>query len=145
MDIRLDDIRIKSAWGAYVLYRLRGWAKKLILATRRNEEMRAEVMHSLPGIFALELAFGKYTVRMMKEGDSFRILKTSEKSDDIVCLTAEDLPTLKALAVGSETELAALAQGRLSYAGLNRYVNVIMRLGDESYVRKETKTKESDE
>ena len=129
MDVRLDDIRIKGAWGVCVRYRLRGWAKRLIAATKKSGEMRAEVMHDLPGIFALELSYGQYALRLMKEGDSFRILKKSEKSDEIVRLIAEDLPTLTALAVGSENELGALAQGRLSYLGSNRFVNVILCLG----------------
>ena len=128
MDVRTETKRIRKGWSAYFHHKLKKWANKIVDKTLKEPAAREEVMYSLSGVFAFSVKYRDVSVRLIKEGDVFRLMKNTEKSDILLTISLEDSATLKDVADGELNELRAFADGRLSYRGQSKAFNAIMRV-----------------
>ena len=103
-------------------------AKRLEKATAVSEEAQTEIMYGLPGIFSFALCSGGRSVRLIKEGNAFRIMKLSEKSDILTSVFFDDPKTLTSVATGRKTIFKALSEGRVSYKGAVGFFTTVMRV-----------------
>ena len=106
-------------------------ARRVIRCTEKSEGAKLELLFSLPGIYAMELCFGGAKIRLIKEGDVFRLMERSEKSSILLSVTVLDQDALKKLALGKCTVNQCAAQGRLIYRGSTRFFCVFTRICNE--------------
>ena len=103
-------------------------ARRLVRATEKSAEAQKDVMYSLPGIFAFELSADKKCVRLIKEGNTFRIMKKTEKSEVLASVVFEDAGVLSRIRSEDVTAAKALSEGRISYRGISKYASAILRV-----------------
>jgi len=130
MDIRTERRKIGRGilGGPYAHLGLRSKAKDLVKATERSAEAKAEVLYSLPGIFAMELREGQYVVRLIKEGDTLRIMDPSERSDILLTVEFSDIAAERGSLVGKVSMPRLLAEGRITYRGRGKYFTCFQRI-----------------
>ena len=114
--------------GPYARMGLLRKAKAIVKATERSAEAKAEVLYSLPGIFAMEIREGKHSVRLIKEGDSLRIMESSEKSDILLVVEFADVAAERGSMLGKVPTARLLAEGRIVYRGRGKYFNCFQRI-----------------
>ena len=110
---------------------LRRYANRVIKYTQKSEGAKLEMLFSLPGIFAMEFRFLRAKVRLIKEGDAFRVMERSEKSRNLLTVTITDASALKKMIAGKLTIHRALAEGRLTFAGSTAFFCVLTRICNE--------------
>jgi len=116
--------KLRDAIAAFSLKRL---ARALCLGTVASEEASDEILYGLPGIFSMEISAAGARVRLIKEANTLRIMRSSEKSEPLLRLHLEDLAVLGDI-VGRECTLQkALAEGRMTFAGKTTHLATIMR------------------
>ena len=103
-------------------------AKAIVKATERSAEAKDEVLYRLPGIFAMQLREGEYVVRLIKEGETLRIMEPSEKSEVLLSVEFSDVAAERGSLVGKVSLARLLAEGRITYRGRGRYFNVFQRI-----------------
>ena len=114
--------------GPYAHVGLLRKAKAIVKATARSAEAKSEVLYSLPGIFAMELREGRNAVRLIKEGDALRIMKSSEKSDVLLVVEFSDIDAERGSMLGKVPTARLLAEGRIVYRGRGKYFNCFQRI-----------------
>lgn len=137
MEIQAEKRKIGNGVvsGPYAHMALRRKAKMIVKATERSAEAKNEVLYSLPGIFAMELCEGKYTVRLIKEGEALRIMESAEKSDILLTVVFSDIDAERGSLVGKVSLARLFAEGRVTYRGRGKYFNAFQRI---SYIADKT-------
>ena len=107
---------------------LEEFARRVIRGTEQSEGAKLELLFSLPGIFAMELLYCGASVRLIKEGDVFRVMEKSEKSDVLLCVRVTDKAALADLYFHNATWQKVYAEGRLVFAGKVKYASLLMRI-----------------
>lgn len=110
---------------------LRRYANRVIKCTQKSEGAKLEMLFSLPGIFAMEFRFLRAKIRLIKEGDAFRLMERSEKSRNLLTVTISDASALKKMISGKLTIHRAMAEGRLTFGGSTAFFCVITRICEE--------------
>jgi len=139
MDIRTEIKKMPVGNGIYARMAMERVASRLIKATEQSEEAKKEVLYSLPGIFAVEIRSGANSVRLIKEGDVFREMESSEKSDILLVVIFQDQGAETAYLSGAASLARLYAEGRLSSRGRGKYRNAFMRIArvaDETVLSK---------
>ena len=111
---------------------LKEFARRVIRGTEQSEGAKLELLFSLPGIFAMELLYRGASVRLIKEGDVFRVMEKSEKSAILLSVRIHDRDALKKLIAGKYSINLCVSQGRVSIAGATEFFCVFTRILNES-------------
>ncbi|MBP5405347.1 MAG: hypothetical protein J6Y74_05340 [Clostridia bacterium] len=126
MEIKTEKLKIKKDEGAARV--LRKWAEALVFATQHSDAAKAEVLYGLPGVFSMSLQAGGKSLRLIKEGDSFRILKSSEISDVLLSIRLEDRGAEEDIIEGRASLAKLFSEGRVTYRGSGKSFNCVMRI-----------------
>jgi len=114
----------KSLLTRFALFRL---ASALCHGTVVDKEAGREVLYGLPGVFSMTITAGGQKVRLLKEADTFRRMKSSEISDNLLTICFNDVTALGDVVSHECTMHKALAEGRLSFTGKTSYLAVLLR------------------
>lgn len=118
--------KIRSIVVKYALNRL---AHDLCLGVSTSKEAGDEILYGLPGIFTMEISAADESVRIIKEANTLRTMKTSEASDVLLRIKLEDIALLGDI-VGRECTLQkAFAEGRMTFIGETKHLATILRAG----------------
>ena len=115
-----------------MLYR---YARRVIRCTEKSDGAKTELLFSLPGIFAMELCFGGKSVRLIKEGDVFRVPERAEKIRCLLKIIILDKAALELLIAGKVSLNRCAAERRLAFSGGTPFFSAFSRIvceGDRS-------------
>jgi len=128
-------------------------ANFLVQASKHSAGAAKEILYGLPGVFAMSLVSEGKEVRLIKEADQLRLMKSSEKSAILLTIYFDDITALCELATGDVTMQKAFAEGRIRFSGSMKYFAAITRaasegdkalFGEEKYAELYGKGKEND-
>ena len=126
MEIRTEKLKIKKDENAARV--LKKKAEALVFATQHSDAAKAEVLYGLPGVFSMSLHAGEKSLRLIKEGECFRILKSSEISDVLLSIRLEDRGAEEDITAGKASLARLFSEGRVTYRGSGKSFNCIMRI-----------------
>ena len=106
-------------------------AKALVFASESSVAAGDDILYRLPGVFSLMISYEDSFVRLIKEGNAFRIMKLSEKSEVLLSVTIADAAALCDLAFRSATWQKVYAEGRATFAGKMSYATLLIRVAAE--------------
>lgn len=106
-------------------------SKALVLASEQSSAVGDDILYGLPGVFSFCISYKGECVRLIKEANSFRIMKPSEKSEVLLSIEPLDDAALGDLCLGGATWHKLYAEGRVSFAGKIKYATVFMRVAAE--------------
>ena len=73
---------------------LKRFVKRYCIGLKLSRDAAQEILHGLPGVFSMTLQAGNASLRLIKEADTFRIMRKPEKSANLLTLQFEDLVVL---------------------------------------------------
>ncbi len=133
--IELHKIRPTKKWRARsALKKIAGY---LARASKTSEKVGDDVLYHLPGVFSLGVSYGGESVRLIKEANSFRIMKSSEKSDVSLIATVVDAAAIRDICTHKASWQKLYAEGRVTFAGKIKYATLFMRVmaeGDKAFL-----------
>lgn len=107
------------------------FARRVIGYTQKSEGSKLELLFSLPGIYAMSLCYRGATVRLIKEGDVFRVMERSEKSEVLLSIRIETPTALRSLGEGKRSINECIAERSVTYKGSTEYFCVFTRVCNE--------------
>lgn len=125
----LKRLFVKSALGKI--------AKELARASEKIENAGDDVLYRLPGVFSMSLVCGGQVVRLIKEANAFRVMKSSEKSEVSLSAKVTDEAALADLCSKKATWQKVYSEGRIVFAGKMKYATLFMRVmaeGDKAFL-----------
>lgn len=111
---------------------LKKLASNLVLASQKSKEAAKDVLYTLPGVFSMTLVYGTYQIRLIKEADEFRIMDSSEVSENLLTLEPIDAGILADLYTHRTTLQHALAENRVRLVGKTKYAATIVRVSAQA-------------
>ena len=108
-------------------------AKALVRASKESTAAGDDILYRLPGVFSLRIAYKDAFVRLIKEGNEFRLMETSEKSEELLSVTLTDAAALADVAFHAATWQKIYAEGRMTFAGKIKYASLLMRIAALGY------------
>ena len=118
--------RIATILSRQALKRL---TKRYCFAVSLSRDASQEILRGLPGVFSMTLQTKDAKLRLIKEADTFRIMKASERSDNLLTIQFEDATILGEIISGECTMQKALSERRMTFAGKTKYLAVFLRAG----------------
>ena len=106
-------------------------AKALVLASEKSAVVGDDILYRLPGVFALSVTYQETSVRLIKEANAFRIMKDAEKSVILLSVTITDQAALEELSEKRATWQKVYAEGRITFAGKEKYAALFLRAAAE--------------
>lgn len=103
-------------------------AKALVRASKESKGAGDDILYRLPGVFSMRIAYKDVFVRLIKEGNEFRILGSSEKSEELLSVVLSDGVALAELTFHASTWQKIYAEGRVAFAGKVKFAAVFVRI-----------------
>ncbi len=106
-------------------------AKALVLASEKSMVVGDDILYRLPGVFSLSINYQGASVRLIKEGNAFRIMENAENSVILLSVTITDTAALNDLSHKKATWQKLYAEGRIAFAGKEKFASLFLRAAAE--------------
>lgn len=133
MELETKEIKPKRSrlTDLLVRYWLRKIAGELVRATKKSKKAAKELLYGVPGVFAVRLAMGRYSVRLIKEADEFRIMKKTEKCAYFLTIKFKDRAALGEVGMRRGPLQRAFSEERVLVLGATSDFAVVTRVSAE--------------